>query len=204
MRSYLIRLVFVLSLAAAWGCKESKVTPSADPAASLQSSASINKGQVAQPAVTQVKSPADTALLITLHGCADLLLSDEQGRRTGYDADAKKSYQDIPHSIYDEGDPTSDDDADASAARKEETAQAKKQECFADKSLQVPQPAAGAYVLRVQNSNGNHFKLRVTSYQDAKDNGQYTSNEASPRQQTYTYQFHLPPSAGTLKVTSEP
>ncbi len=208
MRSYLIRLVCVLSLAAAWGCKQEKVAPSTTPAAppqsSLQSSASGTPGQVVQPAVTQVKSPVDTSLLITLHGCADLLLSDAQGRKMGYDADARKSYQDIPHGVYDEGDPTSDDDAAVPTSPQKDTAAAKKQQCFADKSLQVPQPAAGAYVLHVQNSTGNPFKLRITSYQDAKDNGNYSANETSARQHTYTYRFHLPPSAGALEVTSEP
>jgi hypothetical protein len=207
MRSYVIRLVCVLSLAAAWGCKQEKVAPSATPAAppqpSLHSSASATPGQVAQPAVTEVQSPADTSLLIELHGCADLLLSDERGYKTGYDTEAKKSYQDIPHSVYDEGDTISDDDSDASPA-KTETAAAKQQECVTEKSLEVPQPAAGAYVLRVQNSTGNPFKLRITSYRDAKDNGQFTADKASARPQIYTYRFHLPPSTGTLEVTVAP
>jgi len=191
----------VLCLGMALGCKDKGFPPSTAPVAPLQSSATENKGQVEQPAITQVKPAISTSLLITLHGCADLLLSDEQGRRTGYDADAKKIYQDIPHSIYDEGDPSDDDEAGTSSATRE-SAWAKKQECIADKSLQVPHPAPGVYVLRVQNATGRAFRLRITSYQDAADSGRFIANEASPRQQTYTYRFHLPPPGGGLTVTS--
>jgi len=197
-------MVCVLSLAAAWGCKQEKVTPpttAAPPQSSLHSSASATPGQVAQPAVSEIKSAADTSLLITFRGCADLLLLDESGRKTGYDALAKKSYQDIPHSVYDEGDTTSDDDDDGSAAKTEAPA-ANQQECVTAKSLEVPQPAAGVYVLRVQNSAANPFNLRITSYRDARDNGQYSANEASAQRQTYTYRFHLPPANGTLEVAS--
>jgi len=66
--------------------------------------ATPNKGQIAQPTVFRSKGADASSLLISFHGCADLLLTDAQNRNLGYDAIAKKSYVQIPGGIYDEGD----------------------------------------------------------------------------------------------------
>jgi hypothetical protein len=64
-----------------------------------QTSATQKKGPIAQPEVKPGKAAHASSLLITFHGCADLVLSDPRGRKLGYDAATRKNYQQIPGGI---------------------------------------------------------------------------------------------------------
>jgi hypothetical protein len=165
----------------------------------IQTSASPKKGQIVQPQIKPGKAADASSLLITFHGCADLVLSDSRGRKLGYDATGKKNYQQIPGGIYDEGDLIGDDEDNAAPAKPEAKAAAANQACVSDKTLQVPQPLAGSYILSVDNSSGNPFKLEITSYgADSKQNGQYAASQAPAAPGTLAYTFQLPPPPGGL------
>jgi hypothetical protein len=169
-----------------------------------QASATQKKGQIAQPEVKPGKAADASSLLITFHGCADLVLSDPRGRKLGYDAAARKNYQQIPGGIYDEGDLISDDEGDVSPAKPEakpakpETkTPAAGQGCASDKTVQVPHPLAGGYILSIDNSTGNPFKLEITSYgAESKQNGHFAVSQAPAGPSASAYQFQLPPSPG--------
>lgn len=192
-----VGLLVCLLLASACGQQAAPPPP--------QASATQKKGQIAQPEVMPGKAADASSLLITFHGCADLVLSDVRGRKLGYDAVAKKNYQQIPGGIYDEGDLISDDEDDAAPAKAEAKPTPTSQDCVGDKSLQVPQPLAGSYNLTVSNSTGNPFKLEITSYgPNSKQNGQFVLSQPAATPGTSGYQFHLPPSAsGSLEVKSK-
>jgi len=170
-----------------------------------QTSASPEKGQIVQPEVKPGKPADASSLLITFHGCADLVLSDSRGRKLGYDATRKKNYQQIPGGIYDEGDLIGDDENDAAQTKPEAKAAAANQACVSDKTLQVPQPLAGSYVLSVDNSSGNPFKLEITSYgADSKQNGHFAASQAPAAPGALGYQFQLPPPpGGVLEVKTK-
>jgi len=164
-----------------------------------QTSASPKKGQIVQPQVRPGKAADASSLLITFHGCADLVLSDSRGRKLGYDVTSKKNYQQIPGGIYDEGDLIGNDEADAGQAKPEAKASAANQACVSDKTLQVPQPLAGSYILSVDNASGNPFKLEITSYgADSKQNGHFAASQTPAAPGTLGYQFQLPPPPGGL------
>lgn len=167
-----------------------------------QASATQKKGEIAQPEVKPGKASDASSLLITFHGCADLVLSDPRGRKLGYDAATRKNYQQIPGGIYDEGDPISDDEDDAAPAKPETKAAAASQNCVSDKTVQVPQPLAGSYILKIDNATGNPFKIEITSYGfDSKQNGHFAASQTPGAPGVSAYQFQLPPSpGGTLEV----
>ncbi len=161
-----------------------------------QTSASPKKGGITQPEVKPGKAADASSLLITFHGCADLVLSDPRGRKLGYDAAGKKNYQQIPGGIYDEGDLIRDDENNAAPANPEAKAPAS-QACVSDKTLQVPRPLAGSYILSVDNSSGNPFKLEITSYgADSKQNGHFAVSRTPAAPGAVAYRFQLPPSPG--------
>jgi hypothetical protein len=165
-----------------------------------QASATQKKGQIAQPEVKPGKAADASSLLITFHGCADLVLSDPRGRKLGYDGAARKNYQEIPGGIYDEGDLISDDEADEAPAKPEAKA-ATSQDCASDKTVQVPRPPAGSYNLSIDNSTGNPFRLEITSYgADSKQNGHFVVSQPSSAPGLSAYQFQLPPSPGGMLV----
>lgn len=167
-----------------------------------QASATQKKGKIAQPEVKSGKAADASSLLITFHGCADLVLSDPRGRKLGYDAVARKNYQQIPGGIYDEGDLISDDEADESPAKPEAKPATTSRDCANDKILQVPQPPAGAYNLTIDNSTGNPLRLEITTYgTESKQNGHFAVSRpaATPGASTYQFQFPAPPS-GVLEV----
>jgi hypothetical protein len=137
---------------------------------------------------------AESSLLITFHGCADLVLSDAQGRKLGYDPNTKKSYQQIPGGIYDEGDLISAPDDEGTPAKPEMKKSTKRPDCTADKTLQLPHPQAGAYNLSVHNSTGDAFKVQLTSYRDSAENGRFAVSQPAAKPTVFVYQFQLPPS----------
>jgi hypothetical protein len=167
-----------------------------------QASATRTQGQIAQPEVKPGKAADATSFLITFHGCADLVLVDPRGRKLGYDAATAKNYQQIPGGIYDEGDPISDDEADAAPAKPEAKTPASSQSCVSDKTLQVPKPLAGSYTLKVENSTGNPFKFQITSYGiESKQNGHFAASQKPDAPGVSSYEFQLPPSSdGILNV----
>lgn len=171
----------------------------ASPAVQTHAAASSNKGQIVQPQVKPGKDADGSALLITFHGCADLLLADPRGRKLGYDPAAKKSYVDVPGGTYDEGDSLSDDEEDDAKEQKpQENAAAKQTDCVMDKSMQLPQPAPGAYMLMIGNNQAQAFKLEITSYgPDANENGHYVLSLDAGSAPSSSYQFELPPLSGT-------
>lgn len=155
------------------------------------------KGQIPQPEVKPGQAADVSSLLITFHGCADLVLSDPRGRKLGYAAAAKKNYQQIPGGIYDEGDLISDDEDNAAPAKPEATAPAASQACVSDKTLQVPQPLAGSYILSIDNSTGNPFRLEITSYgAESRQNGHFAASQTPAPPGVLVLQFRLPPSPG--------
>lgn len=187
-------ILFCLCLVSACGQQPAGAP---QPSGQVQSSATQNKGQVAQPDVKPGKATDASGLLVTLHGCADLVLSDSQQRKLGYDPSARKVREEIPGGSYDEGDPSSDSGQ-----------QSKKESCISDKTLQIPQPIAGSYNLNLYNPKGQPFKLEITSYgADAKENGHFVTAQSLNKGATAVYQFQLPVLPGSrfdVKPIAEP
>jgi len=184
----------LLCLLFALACGQQSVPP--------QTSATQKKGQIVQPEVKPGKNADASSLLISSHGCADLLLLDTRGRKLGYDAAVKKSYQQIPGGIYDEGDLLSDDEDDGAASKPTAKPTTANQDCVSDKTLQVPQPLAGNYSLTINNTTGKPFKLEITSYgPESKQNGHFVLIPTPEASLGAIYQFQLPPSPeGLLEV----
>jgi hypothetical protein len=157
---------------------------------------SSQKGQIAQPQVKPGKAADASSLLISFHGCADLLLTDPHGHKLGYDPGSKKSYLEIAGGIYDEGDPIGDDEDDAKQHGQEKTA--KQPDCAADKTVQFPNPVPGTYTLKMGDNRAAGFNLQITSYgADAKANGHYVLSQEAGVEPGPFYRFELPPQPGT-------
>lgn len=176
-------------------------TPTARPQAAgdagkTHTAVSSQKGQIAQPQAKPGKAADASSLLISFHGCADLLLVDPHGHKLGYDAASKKSYLDIAGGIYDEGDPIGDDEDDAKQEGEKQAAE-KQSDCIADKTVQFPNPVPGTYTLKIGDNQATGFKLEITSYgPDAKANGHYVTSQKAGSAPPF-YQFELPPSSGS-------
>jgi hypothetical protein len=164
-------------------------------------SATSQRGQIVQPEVKPGKNTDASSLLISFHGCADLLLTDPRGRKLGYDAGSQKNYLGIPGGIYDEGDPISDDEEDAKKPSQTKTAE-RQPGCTADKTVQFPNPVPGIYTLKMDGQTQTAFKLEITSYgSDAKANGHHALSQPAGSVPPLSYQFQLPPSPeGKLEV----
>lgn len=166
-----------------------KQTQAVDPKSQTHATATGQKGQVDQPQVTPGKQADASSLLISFHGCADLLLIDPRGRKLGYDADSQKNYLGIPGGIYDEGNPIDDEDDQKQEAKKAE----KQPDCIADKTVQFPNPVSGTYTLKMGGQTQTAFKLEITSFgPDAKANGHYAVSEPAGPASPLIYQFQLP------------
>ena len=181
-------------------CACGQQTPSPQPqagaAGKTHAAASSSKGQIVQPAVKQGNIADASSLLISFHGCADLLLTDPNGHKLGYDAASKKSYQEIAGGIYDEGDPLNDDD-DAKQQGQAKTA-GMQPDCMADKTVQCPNPVAGTYTLKMGGNRTMGFKLEITSYgTDTKANGHYVTTQKAGSAPPPFYRFELPPVSGS-------
>jgi hypothetical protein len=188
-------LLIAVSLCACGQQAASKQAQAPESKQQTHAAATSQKGQIAQPVVKPGKMTDGSSLLISFHGCADLLLIDSRGRKLGYDAASQKSYLEISGGIYDEGDPIGDDEDDAKQQGQEKTA-GKQSGCVTDKTIQFPNPVAGMYTLKMGGQTGTAFKLEITSYgPDAKANGHYVlSQPAGPA--PFSYQFALPPTPG--------
>lgn len=75
------------------------------------------KGVIKQPQVEAAKADSKdfSALLISINGNGELLLSDAAGKKTGYDAQTHKNFQEIEGGSYDSADDIDDDEAAPSA-----------------------------------------------------------------------------------------
>lgn len=188
-------LLITVSLCACGQQAASKQTQAAESKPQTHAAATSQKGQIAQPAVKSGKITDGSSLLISFHGCADLLLIDARERKLGYDAASQKNYLEISGGIYDEGDPIVDDEDNAKQQDQQKTA-GKQSGCVADKTIQFPNPVSGMYTLKMGGQTGTVFKLEITSYgADAKANGYYVVSQ--PAGSTpLSYQFALPPAPG--------
>jgi hypothetical protein len=188
-------LLITVSLCACGQQAASKQTQAAESKPQTHAAASSQKGQIAQPVVKPGKITDGSSLLVSFHGCADLLLIDSRGRKLGYDAASRKSYLEISGGIYDEGDPIGDDEDDAKQEEQEKAA-GKQSGCVADKTIQFPNPVPGTYTLKMGGQTGMAFKLEITNYgADAKANGHYVLSQPAGSG-PFSYQFALPPSPG--------
>lgn len=177
-------------------CGQQTPPPQPQPAGAAgktHAAASSGKGQIVQPAVKPGNIADASSLLISFHGCADLLLTDPHGHKLGYDPASKKSHQEIAGGIYDEGDPLSSDDDDAKQQGQAKTAE-KQSDCIADKTIQFPNPVPGTYTLKMDGNRTTGFKLEITSYgTDAKANGHYVTSQETGSAPPSFYRFQLPP-----------
>jgi hypothetical protein len=194
-------VLIALGLCACGQQAGSKQTQPAEVKPQTHAAATSQKGQIVQPAVKPGKAADASSLLISFHGCADLLVIDPRGRKLGYDPASKKSYLEITGGIYDEGDPIGDDEDDTKQKRQEKTAE-KQSGCVADKTIQFPNPVPGMYTLKMGGQTGTAFKLEITSYgADEKANGHYVFSQPAGSTPPLAYQFQLPPaSSGELHV----
>lgn len=185
-----VLVLIVLGLTACGQQPQAPRPQAAGDAGKTHTAVSSQKGQIAQPQVKPGKSADASSLLISFHGCADLLLIDPRGHKLGYDPAAKKNYLDIAGGIYDEGDLIADDE---DANGKEKTA-GKQPDCIADKTVQFPNPVPGTYTLKMGDNWAAGFKLEITSYgPDAKANGHYVTSQEAGSASPAFYQFQLPP-----------
>jgi hypothetical protein len=130
------------------------------------SSAGREKGVIKQPQVEAAKTEAKdfSALLISINGNGELLLSDAAGKKTGYDAQTHKTFQEIEGGAYDSADDIDDDDAAPSAT----PAPGQSQEQPAPsagglKRIEVPEAHAGEYNLKVSTEQPGTYSLKVAS-----------------------------------------
>jgi hypothetical protein len=194
-------LLMTVSLCACGQQAASKQTQAPESKQQTHAAATSQKGQIAQPAVAPGKITDGSSLLVSFHGCADLLLIDSRGRKLGFDPASQKSYLEISGGIYDEGDPTVDDEDDAKQQGREKTP-GKQLDCVADKTIQFPNPVPGMYMLTMGGQTDTAFKLEITSYgADAKANGHFILSQPAGSTSHLAYQFQLPPTrAGELQV----
>lgn len=195
MRKSLL-MVITLGLSACGQQPARKPTQSAETKPQIHAAATSQKGQIVQPAVRPGKAADGSSVLISFHGCADLLLLDPRGRKLGYDTASHKSYINVPGGIYDEGDPISDDEQDAKEQVQEKRA-GKQPDCIADKTVQFPDPGPGRYTLTMSGNRTPPFKLEITSYgPDAKANGHYVVSQPAGSTPPTAFEFQLPPGPG--------
>jgi hypothetical protein len=130
------------------------------------SSAGREKGVIKQPQVEAAKTEAKdfSALLISINGNGELLLSDAAGKRTGYDAQTHKSFQEIEGGAYDSADDIDDDEATPSATPA--AGQTQEQPATAAgglKRIEVPEAHAGEYNLKVSTEQPGTYSLNIAS-----------------------------------------
>jgi hypothetical protein len=134
------------------------------------SSGGREKGVIKQPQVEAAKAdPKDfSALLISINGNGELLLSDAAGKKTGYDAQTHKSFQEIEGGAYDSADDIDDDEATPSATPS--PGQSQEQPATAAgglKRIEVPEAHAGEYNLKVSTEQPGTYSLNVASLNKA-------------------------------------
>jgi hypothetical protein len=130
------------------------------------SSASREQGYIAQPKVSRASSDAEdfSALLISIDGNGELLLSDSAGRKLGYDAEKQKNFQEIPGGVYDSADDIEDDDDSASATAANGANSAQQTSASSGlKRIEVPEARAGEYVLKVSSDTAGKYSLNIAS-----------------------------------------
>jgi hypothetical protein len=128
------------------------------------------KGVIKQPQVEAAKADAKdfSALLISINGNGELLLSDAAGKKTGYDAQTHKNFQEIEGGSYDSADDIDDDEATPSATPA--PGQSPEQPAPAAgglKRIEVPEAHAGEYSLKVSTDQPGTYSLNVASLNKA-------------------------------------
>jgi hypothetical protein len=188
-------LVLIMLGLCACGQQTSSARPQeAGAAGQTHAAANPSKGQIVQPTIKPGKDTDASSLLISFHGCADLLLIDPRGHKLGYDPAAKKSYVELTGGIYDEGDLIGDDEDDSKQGPEKRAG--KEPDCIADKTVQFRNPVPGTYMLKMGDNRAAGFKLEITSYgPDAKANGHYITSQEADLASPAFYQFQLPPSS---------
>lgn len=129
------------------------------------SSMSRQKGVVSQPHLSPAKNDTEnfSALLISINGEGELLLSDRSGRKLGYDAQTQKNFQEIPGGVYDNADDIDDDDAQPAATPAAEAAGAAQRSSAGLKRIEVPEAQFGEYILKVSSQASGTYSLNVAS-----------------------------------------
>ena len=154
-------LAIMLMLMVAVSCAPGSAQ-SSSPA--THSSVSREKGNIAQPKVSRASNDAEdfSALLISIDGNGELVLSDSAGRKLGYDAEKQKRFQEIPGGVYDSADDIDDDDSSAPAtpASGGNSAQTP---ASGLKRIEVPEAKAGEYVLKVSSDTAGKYSLNIAS-----------------------------------------
>jgi hypothetical protein len=191
-------LVLVTLGLTAWGQQTSSAqSQAAGSVRKAHAAGSASKGEIVQPTVNQENIADASSLLISFHGCADLLLTDPRGHKLGYDPARKKSHLEIAGGIYDEGDLIGDDE-DETKQQEHAKIAGKQPDCIADKAVQFPNPVSGMYTLKMLGNRAAGFKLEITSYgADAKANGHYVTAKQAGSAAPSFYQFELPSASGT-------
>jgi hypothetical protein len=134
--------------------------------AATHSSAGREKGVIKQPQVEAAKADAKdfSALLISINGNGELLLSDAAGKKVGYDAQTHKNFQEIEGGAYDNADDIDDDEATPSPTPA--PGQSQEQPATAAgglKRIEVPEAHAGEYNLKVSTDQPGTYSLNIAS-----------------------------------------
>ncbi len=128
------------------------------------------KGVIKQPQVEASKADAKdfSALLISINGNGELLLSDAAGKKTGYDAQTHKNFQEIEGGAYDSADDIDDDDATTSATPAPGRTQGRPTPAAGGlKRIEVPETHAGEYNLKISTDQPGTYSLNVASLNKA-------------------------------------
>jgi hypothetical protein len=154
-------LAIILAVMSAASCAPGSAQ-SSSPA--THSSASREKGAISQPKVNPASSDAEdfSALLISIDGNGELLLSDSAGRKLGYDAEKQKNFQEIPGGVYDSADDIDDDDS-ATQAPSANGGNSAQTPASGLKRIEVPEAKAGEYVLKVSSDTAGKYSLNIAS-----------------------------------------
>jgi hypothetical protein len=169
-----LAIALLVILVPAWRQTARQPTQSSQP--STHSSAGREKGVIKQPQVEVVKADSKDvfALLISINGNGELLLSDAAGKKTGYDAQTRKNFQEIEGGAYDNADDIpdfEDDDSTPSvtpAPRQSQEQPAPTAEGL--KRIEVPEARAGEYTLKVSAELPGTYSLNVASLNVASGN----------------------------------
>ncbi|HET9790856.1 MAG TPA: hypothetical protein VFR08_06110 [Candidatus Angelobacter sp.] len=156
-------VALLVILVPAWGQTASQSTQSA------HSNAGREKGVIKQPQVEAAKADTKgfTALLISINGNGELLLSDAAGKKTGYDAQTHKNFQEIEGGSYDSADDIDDDEATPSATPAPGQSQEQPAPAAGGlKRIEVPEARAGEYNLKVSADQPGTYSLNVASLND--------------------------------------
>jgi len=166
-----LAIALLVVLVPAW---RQAASQSAQPA--THSSAGREKGVIRQPQVEAVRADSKdfSALLISINGNGELLLSDAAGKKTGYDAQTHNNFQEIEGGSYDNADDIPDiEDDDSTPSSTPAAGQSQEQPTPTVgglKRIEVPEAHAGEYTLKVSAEQPGTYSLNVASLSVASGN----------------------------------